>query len=71
MVKRAIAVRVALASKPGDSLSHRRDTDPCQRIGVVHNFADLKRSAFRITETELKLIAAPAIIGLRSSPNNG
>jgi hypothetical protein len=30
-----------------------------------------KRSALQITETELKLIAAPAIIGLRRSPKNG
>ena len=30
-----------------------------------------KRSALAITETELKLIAAPAIIGLRRMPNNG
>jgi hypothetical protein len=30
-----------------------------------------KRSAFAITETELKLIAAPAIIGLRRRPKNG
>src|SRR5579864_836286 len=29
------------------------------------------RSAFDITETELKLIAAAAIIGLRSRPNTG
>jgi hypothetical protein len=32
---------------------------------------DRSRSAFAITETELKLMAAPAIIGLRSSPKNG
>src|ERR1043166_8656982 len=32
---------------------------------------DRKRSALPITETELKLIAAPAIIGLRSRPKNG
>ena len=30
-----------------------------------------KRSAFAITETELKLIAAPAIIGLRRIPKKG
>lgn len=29
------------------------------------------RNALAITETELKLIAAPAIIGLNSSPKNG
>ena len=30
-----------------------------------------KRSAFAITETELKLMAAPAIIGLSRIPMNG
>jgi hypothetical protein len=30
-----------------------------------------KRNAFAITETELRLIAAPAITGLRSNPKNG
>ena len=29
------------------------------------------RNAFAITETELKLMAAPAMIGLRSKPKNG
>lgn len=29
------------------------------------------RSAFAITETELKLIAAPAMIGLSNKPKNG
>jgi hypothetical protein len=31
----------------------------------------LRRRALRITETEEKLIAAPAIIGLRRMPKNG
>lgn len=31
----------------------------------------LKRKAFDITDTELKLIAAAAIIGLRRMPKNG
>lgn len=35
-----------------------------------HAFAR-KRNAFPITDTELKLIAAAAIIGLRSNPKNG
>lgn len=33
--------------------------------------ARLKRNALLITETELKLIAAAAIIGLSNSPVNG
>jgi hypothetical protein len=32
---------------------------------------DLNRSAFPITDTELKLIAAAAMIGLSSMPNAG
>ena len=40
-----------------------------QRSG--YSLTDRNRSAFAITETELKLIAAPAIIGLRRMPNSG
>ena len=36
-----------------------------------HSFTFLSRSAFAITDTELKLIAAAAIIGLSSRPKNG
>jgi len=36
-----------------------------------HNDARLSRKALPITETELKLIAAAAIIGLRRIPKNG
>ena len=38
---------------------------------IVHSLIDRSRNAFAITETELKLMAAPAIIGLRSRPKNG
>ena len=38
---------------------------------LVHSFTFLNRKAFPITETELKLIAAPAIIGLNSKPKKG
>ena len=34
-------------------------------------FTERSRSALAITETELRLIAAPAMIGLRSRPKNG
>ncbi len=37
----------------------------------IYNFTRRNRSALLITETELKLIAAPAIIGLSSTPKNG
>jgi len=39
--------------------------------GSGYSFTVRKRNAFAITETELKLIAAPAIIGLRRTPKNG
>src|SRR5258708_2077782 len=38
---------------------------------VAQTAARFNLSAFVITETELKLIAAAAIIGLRSQPKNG
>ena len=43
------------------------------RQGAVHTDTDLpcNRSAFAITDTELKLIAAAAIIGLSRMPNDG
>ena len=40
-----------------------------QRSG--YSLSDRSRSAFAMTETELKLIAAPAIIGLSRTPKNG
>lgn len=36
-----------------------------------HNFAFLRRSALSITDTELRLIAAPATIGLSNQPKIG
>ena len=36
-----------------------------------HNDARLNRKALPITDTELKLMAAAAIIGLNSNPKNG
>ena len=37
----------------------------------VHSFTFLKRSAFEMTDTELRLIAAPASMGLSSRPKKG
>jgi hypothetical protein len=37
----------------------------------THNVARLSRKALPITETELNVIAALAIIGLSSSPSHG
>ena len=36
-----------------------------------HSFTFLNRSAFPTTLTELMLIAAPAMMGLKSRPKNG
>ena len=38
---------------------------------VYYNFCLFNLSAFQTTETELKAIAALAMIGLRSNPKNG
>ena len=40
-------------------------------IGLLHNRAVRKRSALPITETELRLMAAAAMIGDSSKPNIG
>ena len=44
---------------------------PRQAQSLSYNLIRRNRSAFAITETELKLIAAPAIIGLRRRLKNG
>lgn len=41
------------------------------RSSLHHVLRSRRRRAFRITDTELKLIAAAAIIGLRSTPKSG
>ncbi len=38
---------------------------------VAHSLAFRNRNALAITETELKLMAAPAMMGLNSAPKNG
>src|SRR6476659_2642451 len=43
---------------------------PRQAKRLPYNSIRRKRNAFAITVTELKLIAAPAIIGLRRTPKN-
>lgn len=42
-----------------------------RQYGVAHKPTLLSLSALPITETELRLIASAAIIGLRSRPVNG
>ena len=41
------------------------------RLIALHSFAWRNRSALVITETELRLMAAPAMMGLRSTAKNG
>ena len=55
---------------PDESLQGKRFAAG-QAVRPPYNFMRRSRSAFAITETELKLIAAPAIIGLRRMPNSG
>ena len=38
---------------------------------LAHSFTFRNRKALVMTETELRLIAAPAMIGLSSKPKNG
>ena len=44
---------------------------PHSKSPVAYNFARRNLNAFPITETELKLIAAAASIGLKRIPKNG
>jgi hypothetical protein len=64
---------LACSRRPaGGVWAHREEqskTRFAQRSG--YSLTDRNRSAFAITETELKLIAAPAIIGLIRMPNSG
>ena len=54
---------------------HRRGPDGPWAVvptdGLCHTSTYRRRKAFAITETELKLMAAAAIIGLNNNPRNG
>ena len=52
-----------------DPHSDACDERPIRR--AIHSFVARSLSAFVITETELKLIAAAAIMGLSNNPKNG
>ena len=60
-----------------DRLASARSESDNSRVSIVslldvyHSFVSLSRSAFPITDTELKLIAALAMMGLRSSLKTG
>ena len=64
-----LLVAAALRAALGRTGRSDRKTRFAQRSR--YSLTDRSRSAFAITETELKLIAAPAIIGLRRMPNSG
>ena len=66
---RRLFVVAALRAAFGRNREERSKTRFAQRSG--YSFTVRNRNAFAITETELKLIAAPAIIGLRRMPNSG
>jgi hypothetical protein len=75
--KRTQADKASQCEQPGSaSETHQRHllTSPIagvKRKQASYSGALRSRNALAITETELKLIAAPAIIGLSSSPKNG
>lgn len=47
------------------------DDQMYQQLPVIHSFTLRSLNALAITETELKLMAAAAIIGFKSSPKDG
>lgn len=57
--------------QPDQSIVQRRESIVLESRDEAHTRADRSRSAFAMTETELKLIAAAAIIGLSRMPKNG
>ncbi len=62
-----------LKRMPERSSSAAGGTDPKLRsqLWQLHSESRRRRSALAITETELKLMAAAAIMGLKSRPKNG
>jgi hypothetical protein len=75
--KRTQADKASQCEQPGcASETHQRHLLTSVIAGVKRKQLSYRgalrsRNALAITETELKLIAAPAIIGLSSSPKNG
>jgi hypothetical protein len=50
---------------------HAREASSCVDTRILYSASFRSRSALAITDTELKVIAALAIMGLSSSPNTG
>ena len=62
----------AMSRTHGSSIARGASQEPPQRRGgQCHRETRLRRSALPMTDTELNVIAALAIIGLSSSPNHG
>jgi hypothetical protein len=53
------------------STYNKRLAKEWSNLALHHSFALRSRRAFAMTDTELKLMAAPAMIGLSSQPKNG
>src|SRR6476620_6752229 len=64
---------LACSRRPTGGVCAHREERPNMRFAQRSGYSLTvrSRSAFAITVTELKLIAAPAIIGLRRTPKNG
>ena len=71
----SVAERGAPGSGPcgcrREACGRRRCSQPTCRVSRTYNFTRFSLSELVITETELKLIAAAAIIGDSSMPKNG
>ncbi len=66
-----VPARIYRAYGPSSRCGCRGRDRPAPPEFAIHTLAPLRRRALLITETELKLIAAAAIMGLSKSPNAG
>jgi hypothetical protein len=71
-------IRGEFREMPGLSLTIKQacrlwrcDAVTCRHVTDIHSGARRSLKAFPTTDTELKLIAAAAIIGLKRRPNQG
>ena len=66
-----LALGAPASATQGPSTRSRSCSEAAANPRSAQTVARFNRSAFVITDTELKLIAAAAIIGLSSQPNTG
>ena len=71
LVRRATRPEAPVISITGKSLTGLGAAICSAFCSMFHSFIFRSRKALPMTETELMLIAAPAIIGLSSKPKNG